>query len=131
MISHVFIGVNAFEPAFRFHAAVMTALGHRLRFRDDARPWAGWQAPGQDRPLYLIGRPWDGQAATVGNGQMVALGAASRDAVRAAHAAGLAAGGGDAGAPGLRPEYHGDYYGAYLRDPEGNKIGLVCHAPGA
>jgi predicted lactoylglutathione lyase len=62
---------------------------------------------------------------------MVALLAQSRAQVDAAHAAGLAAGGSDAGAPGPRPQYHADFYGAYLRDPDGNKIGLACHAPGA
>ncbi len=60
---------------------------------------------------------------------MVALLVQSRAAVDAAHAAGLAAGGTDAGAPGLRPQYHAQYYGAYLRDPDGNKIGLACHNP--
>jgi hypothetical protein len=50
--------------------------------------------------------------------------------VDAAHAAGLAAGGTDAGAPGLRPQDHANFYGAYLRDPDDTKIGLACHAPG-
>ena len=129
MISHIFIGVNDFPAAFRFHDAVLRALGHRLRFRDDARPWAGWQHPGQDRPLFLIGAPEDGNPATIGNGNMVALLAPTRAAVGQAHAAGLANGGSDAGPPGPRPRYHADYYGAYLRDPEGNKIALVCHLP--
>ncbi|NUB43923.1 VOC family protein [Fertoebacter nigrum] len=129
MLSHSFIGVNDFERALHFYAAVMQALGHRQRFVERARPWAGWQAEGQARPLFLIGAPHDGAAASTGNGQMVALLAPDRAAVRAAHAAGLAAGGSDAGAPGPRPEYHADYYGAYLRDPEGNKIGLACHDP--
>ena len=129
MISHIFIGVNDFPAAFRFHDAVLRALGHRLRFRDDARPWAGWQHPGQDRPLFLIGAPEDGNPATIGNGNMVALLAPTRAAVGQAHAAGLANGGSDAGLPGPRPRYHADYYGAYLRDPEGNKIALVCHLP--
>lgn len=131
MISHVFVGVNDFAAALRFYGAVMTSLGFVQRFVEPARPWAGWQAPGVARPLFLVGAPWDGAPAAPGNGQMVALLAPSRAAVRAAHAAGLAAGGQDEGAPGLRPEYHADYYGAYLRDPEGNKIGIACHAPEA
>ena len=129
MISHIFIGVSDFPAAFRFHDAVLHALGHRLRFRDDARPWAGWQHPGQDRPLFLIGAPDDGNPATIGNGTMVALLAPTRAAVDQAHAAGLAHGGSDVGPPGPRPRYHADYYGAYLRDPEGNKIALVSHLP--
>ncbi len=62
---------------------------------------------------------------------MVALPAQRRVQADAAHAAGLAAGGTDAGAPGLRLQYHADFYGAYLRDPDGTKIGLACHAPAA
>jgi catechol 2,3-dioxygenase-like lactoylglutathione lyase family enzyme len=128
VISHTFIGVNDFAAAFRFYQAVLAPLGLELRFQDMARPWAGWQTPGQARPLFLIGAPHDGEAATVGNGAMVALLAQTRAAVDAAHAAGLAAGGKDEGAPGPRPHYHPDYYGAYLRDPDGNKIAIACHS---
>jgi catechol 2,3-dioxygenase-like lactoylglutathione lyase family enzyme len=53
--------------------------------------------------------------------------APGRAAVRAFHAAGLAAGGTDAGAPGLRPHYHASYYAAFLRDPDGNRVEAVCH----
>jgi catechol 2,3-dioxygenase-like lactoylglutathione lyase family enzyme len=129
MLSHCFVGVNDFETALAFYAAVLEKLGHKLRFCDRSRPWAGWQAAGSERPLFLIGAPEDGQPARPGNGQMVALIAPDRASVRAAHAAGLAVGGTDAGAPGLRGHYHPDYFGAYLRDPEGNKIALACHRP--
>jgi catechol 2,3-dioxygenase-like lactoylglutathione lyase family enzyme len=57
--------------------------------------------------------------------------APDRAAVRALHAAALAAGGSDDGAPGLRPQYHADYYGAFVRDPDGHRIEAVCHAPEA
>jgi catechol 2,3-dioxygenase-like lactoylglutathione lyase family enzyme len=60
---------------------------------------------------------------------MTALLAPSRAAVEAAHAAALANGGRCEGAPGLRPHYHPNYYGAYFRDPDGNKIGVCCHDP--
>lgn len=85
--------------------------------------------PGVPRPLFLVGRPWDGKAAQPGNGQMVALLAPSRAAVDAAYAAALAHGGAGEGAPGLRPHYHPNYYGAYFRDPEGNKLCVCCHDP--
>ena len=127
MISHVFVGINDLPGSHTFYDAVLTALGWAPWFRDDTRPWAGWQMPGQPRPLFLIGAPEDGQPATAGNGQMVALLAQSRTAVDRAYAEGLRAGGSDAGAPGLRPQYHRHYYGAYLRDPEGNKIAIACH----
>ena len=133
MISHLFLGVDcddgAFERACAFYAAVLAPLGLVQKFCDPARPWAGWMTPGVARPLLLIGRPHDGQAATPGNGQMVALLAPTRAAVDAAHAAALAHGGVCAGAPGLRPHYHADYYGAYFRDPDGNKLAVCCHAP--
>ena len=127
MISHVFVGVTDFERAFRFYSAVMATLRLELKFCEPGKPWAGWVAANAPRPLFLIGHPYDGQPAQSGNGQMTALLAPDRDTVDAAHAAALAAGGSCEGAPGLRPHYHPDYYGAYFRDPDGNKIGVCCH----
>lgn len=127
MFSHIFVGVTDFDRALAFYTAVLGALGHRLRFRDDTRPWAGFErAPGV-RPLFLIGQPFDGQPHAAGNGQMVAFAAPTRAAVDAAHARALAHGGRDEGAPGLRPHYHQNYYGAYVRDPDGNKLCFVCN----
>ena len=57
--------------------------------------------------------------------------AADRATVDAVHAAALAAGGTDEGGPGLRPHYHADYYGAYVRDLDGHKLCVVCHRPPA
>jgi catechol 2,3-dioxygenase-like lactoylglutathione lyase family enzyme len=127
MLSHVFIGVTDFDRAFDFYAAVMTALGQPLRFRDDARPWAGWMPRDAPRPLLLVGAPFDGMPATAGNGAMTALLAPDRATVDRAHAAALAHGGTCEGPPGLRPAYHAHYYGAYFRDPDGNKLCVVCH----
>ncbi len=129
MFSHVFIGINDFERSHRFYKALMDLLGNEVRFHDPAKGWSGWYSAGKTRPLLVIGKPYDGQPATVGNGQMVALMAASRAQVHALHEAALAHGGRCEGPPGLRPQYHADYYGAYLRDPEGNKLCVVCHAP--
>ena len=129
MLSHVYIGVNDFEHAFSFYSALMRELGLKLRFRDDARPWAGCQSPDAPRPLFLVGTPYDERAASPGNGQMVALLAADRAAVDRAHAMALAQGGACEGPPGLRPHYHADYYGAYFRDPDGNKLCVCCHTP--
>lgn len=129
MFSHVFVGVSDFARAHTFYAAVLDALGIPQRFRDESRPWAGWQTPDSVRPLFLIGHPFDGEPHDRGNGQMVAFSAATRAEVEAAWRAGLAHGGSDEGAPGLRPHYHADYFGAYLRDPDGNKLCIVCHAP--
>jgi catechol 2,3-dioxygenase-like lactoylglutathione lyase family enzyme len=127
MFSHIHIGIGDFEPAFGFYAPIMAALGLQLKFRDDAGQWAGWTDPRSPRPLLLIGKPFDGQPAQAGNGQMVALLAPSRAAVRQVHALALALGGTCEGAPGLRPHYHADYYGAYFRDLDCNKLCVCCH----
>lgn len=129
MLSHVFIGVTDFERAFAFYAPLMATLGQPLRFRDDNRPWAGWMPADAPRPLLLIGAPHDGTPARVGNGAMTALLARDRATVDAAHVAALAHGGTCEGPPGLRPEYHAHYYGAYFRDPDGNKLCVCCHDP--
>ncbi len=129
MFSHVFVGVSDFERAMRFYRPVLDALGIQFRFQDDERPWAGWQSSPDRRPLFLIGRPHNRQPHDPGNGQMVAFLAPSRAKVDQAHALALAHGGRCEGPPGLRPEYHAHYYGAYFRDPEGNKLCVACHQP--
>ena len=129
MISHVFVGVNDFASAMRFYQAVLPELGLELKFSDPEKPWAGWMTPGQPRPLFLVGAPHDGAAASAGNGNMIALLAPTRVAVDRTFHAALQAGASSEGAPGLRPHYHADYYGAYFRDPDGNKIALCCHDP--
>lgn len=129
MFSHIFIGVRDFDASFAFYAALAELLGLELKFREDDRPWAGWKQPSADRPLLLIGPPFDGAPAQPGNGAMTAFLAHSRAQVDAVHAAALQLGGSDAGGPGLRPHYHADYYGAYFRDPDGNKLAVACHTP--
>ena len=128
MFSHIFIGITDFDRALAFYNPVMAALGIAPRFCEPERPWAGWQSAPEPRPLFVIGRPFDGAPHAAGNGQMVAFLAASRTVVDAVHAAALASGGSSDGAPGLRPEYHAHYYGAYFRDPDGNKLCVACHA---
>ncbi|MFE1597252.1 VOC family protein [Methylobacterium sp. ID0610] len=130
MLSHVHIGIHDFDRAFAFYAAVLPELGWRLKFVERARPWAGWQPGAADRPLLLVGTPYDRAPASAGNGQMVALLAPSRAAVDAFYDLALAHGATGDGEPGLRTEYHPHYYGAYLRDPDGNKLGVCCHHPG-
>jgi lactoylglutathione lyase len=131
VFSHIFIGITDFDRALAFYGPVMAALGIEPRFCDPGRPWAGWQSSPDPRPLLLIGKPYDGQPHRPGNGQMVALLADSRAAVDNFHAVALARGGTSDGAPGPRPEYHEHYYGAYVRDPDGNKLCAACHAPPA
>jgi len=77
----------------------------------------------------VVGRPYDGRPASAGNGSMVALLASDRRTVDAVHAVAQQQGGVDEGAPGLRPEYHSNYYGAYFRDLDGKKLCVVTHSP--
>lgn len=124
MFSHVTLGTNDWARAKPFWAAVMGALGHPVLFERE-----GGIAYGEPTgPKTFIGPTFDGNPATNGNGTHVAFITKSRAAVDAFHAAALAHGGSDEGAPGLRPHYHPNYYGAYVRDPDGNKIQAVCHS---
>ncbi|AJE47379.1 VOC family protein [Celeribacter indicus] len=127
MFSHITLGVNDLDEAARFYDAVLTEIGLVQREEEpdggpEARCWVRPEAP---YPRFYAHLPFDGAPATPGNGTMAAFIAPSREAVDRAHAAGLAHGGTDEGAPGLRPHYAADYYGAYLRDPSGNKIHVV------
>ncbi len=79
---------------------------------------------GADRPFF-----WIGTGKMSKGGTHVAFAAETRAEVEAFYRAALAAGGRDNGAPGLRPHYHADYYGAFVLDPDGNNIEAVCHRP--
>jgi len=127
--SHIFSSVANFERAFVFYSAVLAELGLELRFRDPAKPWAGWHSPGGECPYLVICKPYDGQAHQPGNGQMVAFAASSRVSVQSAYQVAIASGGRSEGEPGPRPEYHANYYGAYFRDSEGNKVCVASHGP--
>ena len=129
MFSHVFVSVSDFDRALRFYRAVMDSLGVELRFCEHEKTWAGWHSAGQQRPFFVISKPYDEQPHHPGNGQMIAFAAASRATVRATHKTALAHGGTCEGPPGVRPQYHDNYYGAYFRDPDGNKLCVACHAP--
>lgn len=131
MFSHVFLGVANFEEALSFYRALMRCLGLEERFCEPSRPWAGWNSAGGERPLLLIGTPYNQQPHHSGNGQMVAFQSPSREIVRRAYEIALTYGCQSEGEPSLRPEYHENYYGAYFRDLDGNKICVVCHEPDA
>jgi catechol 2,3-dioxygenase-like lactoylglutathione lyase family enzyme len=128
MFSHVFIGVTDFDRALSFYAPLMARLGCPLKFVERERPWAGWKPAATERPLLLVGKPFAGEPAP-GNGQMVALLASDRAMVDVCHALAIGLGGSCEGPPGLRPQYHPDYYGAYFRDLSGNKLCVCCHDP--
>lgn len=124
MFSHVTIGARDLTALIAFYDRALAPLGIRRVMTSEEFGYAAWRRE-KGGPAFFVTRPHDGRAAAPGNGTMTAFTAPDRAAVDAVHAAGLAAGGSDEGAPGLRPHYAPDYYGAYLRDPEGNKLHVV------
>jgi catechol 2,3-dioxygenase-like lactoylglutathione lyase family enzyme len=132
MLTYVYLGTNDLERAITFYDATLAPLGLPRCITGDPewdRIAAGWGTyeDGGARELALwVGTPFNGQVATLGNGTMVAFRARSWKEVDAFHAAALANGGSTEGAPGLRPHYSPDFYAAYVRDPDGNKLAAVC-----
>jgi catechol 2,3-dioxygenase-like lactoylglutathione lyase family enzyme len=126
MIGYVTIGANDGEKSGKFYDAVFGAFGIERKFSDGG--WTGYGPKGSDKHDVYVCPPFDGQPATFGNGMMLAFKASTKAEVDAAHKAGLANGGKDEGAPGFRPPEKESWYGAYLRDPTGNKI-AVYYAP--
>ncbi|MBR0647145.1 VOC family protein [Plastoroseomonas hellenica] len=123
MIHHVSVGTNDVGRARRFYDAVLPILGILpMRHADTGLDYGSGQF------LFSVETPVDGRPATVGNGSHVAFAAGRRAMVDQFHAAALAHGGTSDGAPGLRPEYDPNYYGAFVRDPDGNKIEAVTYA---
>ncbi len=129
MFSHVTVGARDFARAGAFYDAVLGTLGLQRAHDYPEHGWAGYQRAGTPGPIFWFGKPYDGQPATAGNGVTVAFNAQTRAQVDAFHKQALAHGGSDEGAPGLRAHYHPNYYGAYVRDPDGNKLCCVCHLP--
>ena len=123
MIHHLSFGTNDVARARAFYDPVMAVLGLR---RMDTRPTA--LDYGVSSFLLSLETPVDGKPAHPGNGIHIAFAAQDRGMVDRFHAAALAHGGTDAGAPGLRPEYDANYYGAFVFDPDGNKLEAVTHA---
>ena len=122
MLSYVNLGTRDLERAARFYDATLAPLGY-VRLATVPRELGYGQKGGQARLWVLL--PFDGRPASSGNGTMAGLVAKDAQAVAAAHAAALANGGLDEGAPGPRPQYGADFYGAYVRDPDGNKLAFV------
>jgi catechol 2,3-dioxygenase-like lactoylglutathione lyase family enzyme len=127
MLDHIGFAVADFDRSKSFFEAALAPLGISLLMaltaeQTGADSHAGFGADG--KPFF-----WIGNDKTASTAVHVAFAARDRAAVKAFYEAALAAGGRDNGAPGLRPHYHQNYYGAFVFDPDGNNIEAVCHRP--
>lgn len=121
-LDHVSLRVRDLDRSRAFYAAALAPLGITILFQD-----ASAVGFGKDRRAQC----WLNAGGTPSGPTHIAFVAATRADVQAFHAAAVAAGGTDNGAPGLRPHYHPDYYGAFVLDPDGNNAEAVCRLPEA
>lgn len=128
MIDHIGVAISDLARSRAFYARALAPLGIvELMEVGPELTEAGGTAVGygaNGKPFF-----WIGDNERVGQGTHVAFSVADRATVDAFHAAALAAGGTDHGAPGPRPHYHPDYYAAFVLDPDGINVEAVCHAP--
>jgi catechol 2,3-dioxygenase-like lactoylglutathione lyase family enzyme len=132
MLRYVYFGTNNLEKAIAFHDAALAPLGMQRCVTGDpewdrvAAGWGLYEDAGARELGFWVGKPFNQRAASVGNGSMVAFTALTWKAVEAFYAAALANGGSCDGPPGLRLHYAPDFYAAYVRDRDGNKLAAVC-----
>jgi catechol 2,3-dioxygenase-like lactoylglutathione lyase family enzyme len=127
MIDHITFGVSDFARSTAFYDRAFAPLGVKRLFDVPPEHSGGVSATGYgDDDTWF----WIAEQNPTRGMLHVAIRAADRASVDAFHSEALAAGGRDNGAPGLRPHYHPDYYGAFVLDPDGHNIEAVCHQPG-
>lgn len=119
MIDHIGIQVSDLERSITFYTKALAPLGYTLLMKFEQ--FAGFAIDGKPDFWIGIGQPKQ----TI----HVAFRATGRAVVREFHAAAVAAGGKDNGAPGIRPHYHEHYYGGFVTDPDGHNVEAVCHEP--
>jgi catechol 2,3-dioxygenase-like lactoylglutathione lyase family enzyme len=127
MIDHIGPNVRDIGRATEFYLKALGPLGYGIVMQVSAEETGHGAAVGfgaGQKPSF-----WIGEGEPVSGPMHVAFVARSRAAVNAFYAAALKAGGTDNGAPGLRPHYHANYYGAFVVDPDGNNVEAVCHLP--
>ena len=129
MIGYATIGTNDIDRARAFYDDLLGRIGARrvMEFPQNGFTMYG---TGARAPGLAVTRPYNGEAATAGNGNMAAIVVDSRDKVDGLHARAMELGGADEGPPGLRgPEGDNAFYGAYFRDLDGNKLCAFCVGP--
>lgn len=132
MFAYICLGTNDLERAIKFYDAALAPLGLNRCDTGDEPNWEGWagwgtyEAGGAKELALWVCTPFNANTATSGNGTMVALRANTWEEVKNFYAAAIANGGTSEGAPALRLQYASDFYAAYVRDPDGNKIAALC-----
>ena len=130
MIGYATIGTNDIDRARAFYDDLLGGIGARrvMEFPENGFTMYG---TGARAPGLAVTRPYNGEAATAGNGNMAAIVVDSRDKVDRLHARAMELGGSDEGPPGLRgPDGDRAFYGGYFRDLDGNKLCAFCIGPG-
>ena len=125
MIGYVVLGTNDLARATSFYDTLLAEMGVS-RMMDFGERGFAWGSA-MDQPMLCIMTPYDGKAATVGNGVMVGIAAESHEMVDRIHAKALELGGADEGAPGLRAEGGEGFYAGYFRDLDGNKLDVFSY----
>jgi catechol 2,3-dioxygenase-like lactoylglutathione lyase family enzyme len=129
MLDHIGIRTSHYAAASSFYQAVMAAMGGGQKMSVPLEYTGGKHVVGfgRDMPVFWLTEVDTGTANQ--SPQHIAFSARNRAEVDAFYRAAMAAGGRDNGGPGLRPDYHPDYYAAFAFDPDGNNIEAVCHKP--
>lgn len=120
MIGYVTLGTNDLARSTAYYDELLQQLGAGRTYGGDS--FVAWGTDPAE-PALAVTTPFDGNPATVGNGVMVAIPVLGPDQVASFHAKALELGGSDEGAPGPRGD---DFYAAYFRDPDGNKLAVFC-----
>ena len=120
MIGYVTLGTNDIDKAAAFYDEVLAVIDAKRVWNTDR--FINW-GNAKGAPLFSVIKPYDGETATAGNGTMIALAVGSEDKVQALHQKAIELGAGDEGEPGKRSD---NFYGAYFRDFDGNKICAFC-----
>ena len=127
MLDHIGIPISDFERSKAFYLEAFAPLGYELVMEFGSKETGGTRHAG----FGAKGKPqfWIGTGGRLDGEVHIAFIARDRAGVRAFYSAALKAGAKDNGPPGLRPQYHPDYYGAFVLDPDGHNIEAVCHLP--
>ncbi|MHC1548132.1 VOC family protein [Phyllobacterium sp. K27] len=120
------VGTADLGRAEAFYEPLMTKLGLERCYSDEMM--CSWGSKTDETlPRFMVGLPFDGEAASVGNGTMTAFRSEEAALVDQLYSLAMKNGGSSEGEPGLRPQYGPGFYAAYVRDPDGNKLAFVCY----